>query len=71
MAVPQSRFGSHFGLATGRYDAHSDSCSESIEEEEETGAEAEWGLQKGMELFEISAKDDTGIALREKVTNLR
>ncbi|KIY73006.1 ras-domain-containing protein [Cylindrobasidium torrendii FP15055 ss-10] len=61
-AVPQSRFGSHFGLAAGRYDSHSDSCSESIEEEEEAGAETEWGLQKGMELFEISAKDDTGIA---------
>ena len=25
--------------------------------------ESEWGLEKGMELFEVSAKDDTGVSL--------
>lgn len=32
------------------------------EEEEETdeASDQEWGLNKGMELFEVSAKDDIG-----------
>ncbi|KAH8830609.1 P-loop containing nucleoside triphosphate hydrolase protein [Flagelloscypha sp. PMI_526] len=41
--------------------------SDSIEEEDEDGLgrmhdnEGEWGLERGMELFEVSAKDDMGI----------
>ena len=29
-------------------------------EEDETAEEEEWGLEKGMSLFEVSAKDDIG-----------
>jgi hypothetical protein len=58
---PQSRFGSHFGRHTGGYDA-ADSSSNSINEDEEELEfdDQEWGLHKGMELFEVSAKDDLG-----------
>ncbi|KIK65616.1 hypothetical protein GYMLUDRAFT_39108 [Collybiopsis luxurians FD-317 M1] len=59
-SVP-SRFGSHFGGQAGGYDKLHDSCSNSIEEEEECPQEQEWGLSKDMELFEVSAKDDLGI----------
>ncbi|XP_006460125.1 hypothetical protein AGABI2DRAFT_191893 [Agaricus bisporus var. bisporus H97] len=64
--TPQSsRFGSHFGFGGG-WDAHGDNSSNSIEEEDEYAVdpesdEGEWGLSKGMELFEVSAKDDVGI----------
>jgi len=59
----QSRFGSHFVTQNGGYNELHDSCSNSIEEEEEDAQqdEQEWGLTKGMELFEVSAKDDFGI----------
>ncbi|KAG1792432.1 P-loop containing nucleoside triphosphate hydrolase protein [Suillus plorans] len=59
----QSRFGSHFGRRAGGYDA-ADSSSNSINEDEEDFDvdDQEWGLHKGMELFEVSAKDDFGIA---------
>ncbi|KAJ2916464.1 hypothetical protein MD484_g3954, partial [Candolleomyces efflorescens] len=54
--TPQS---SRFGF--GGYD-NLDNSSNSIEEEEESPEEDwEWGLSKGMELFEVSAKDDLGI----------
>ncbi|KAG2013385.1 GTP-binding protein RAB5 [Coprinopsis cinerea AmutBmut pab1-1] len=54
--TPQS---SRFGF--GGYD-NMDNSSNSIEEEDESGDdEREWGLSKGMELFEVSAKDDFGI----------
>lgn len=55
--TPQSsRFGSHFG-----WNDHNDNSSNSIEEAEEDNEDAdEWGLSKGMELFEVSAKDDIG-----------
>lgn len=58
----QSRFGSHFGRHAGGYDA-ADSSSNSINEDEEDldVDDQEWGLHKGMELFEVSAKDDFGI----------
>ncbi|KAK1226046.1 hypothetical protein PQX77_011005 [Marasmius sp. AFHP31] len=57
-----SRFGSHFGIQTGGYNEILDNSSNSIEEEEEDAdEEQEWGLSKGMELFEVSAKDDQGI----------
>ncbi|KAF8974735.1 P-loop containing nucleoside triphosphate hydrolase protein [Flammula alnicola] len=60
--TPQSsRFGSHFSHAAGWID-HNDNSSNSIEEAEEgEDDEREWGLSKGMELFEVSAKDDIGI----------
>ncbi|KAI0299728.1 P-loop containing nucleoside triphosphate hydrolase protein [Multifurca ochricompacta] len=32
------------------------------EYDDDTGDEREWGLEKGMELFEVSAKDDSGIS---------
>lgn len=60
--TPQSsRFGSHFGHPVGRNE-NGDNSSNSIEEadENEDEDEREWGLSKGMELFEVSAKDDLG-----------
>ncbi|KAJ3880604.1 P-loop containing nucleoside triphosphate hydrolase protein [Lentinula edodes] len=58
----QSQYGSHFGFQNGGYNELHDSCSNSIEEEEEGQQdEQEWGLTKEMELFEVSAKDDLGI----------
>ena len=33
------------------------------DDEGETGEDEEWGLRKGMELFEVSAKDDSGALL--------
>ncbi|KAJ8522991.1 hypothetical protein ONZ45_g494 [Pleurotus djamor] len=62
-----ARFMSHFGFQAGGWNELSDaSNSNSIEEVDEEALadddlEAEWGLHKGMELFEVSAKDDTGI----------
>ncbi|KAK0498451.1 P-loop containing nucleoside triphosphate hydrolase protein [Armillaria luteobubalina] len=57
-----SRFGSHFGFAAGGWNEVTDSSnSNSIEEDDEGAAEEEeeeWGLSKGMELFEVSAKDN-------------
>ncbi len=59
-----SRFGSHFGFAAGGWNEVTDSSnSNSIEEDDEGAAEEEeeeWGLSKGMELFEVSAKDNLG-----------
>lgn len=54
--TPQS---SRFGF--GGYDNYLDNSSNSIEEEDESGDEEEWGLSKGMELFEVSAKNGLGI----------
>ncbi|PPR03884.1 hypothetical protein CVT26_000882, partial [Gymnopilus dilepis] len=62
--TPQSsRFGSHFGLNGVPWnDNNNDNSSNSIEEaEEDEEDDREWGLSKGMELFEVSAKDDIGI----------
>lgn len=59
----QSRFGSHFGFAAGGWNDTVESSSNSIEEDDEEDDpdnEEEWGLSKGMELFEVSAKDDLG-----------
>ncbi|KIM45946.1 hypothetical protein M413DRAFT_298340 [Hebeloma cylindrosporum] len=56
-----SRFGSHFGHAAvwnDNNDNSSNSIEEAVEDEED---DREWGLSKGMELFEVSAKDDIGI----------
>jgi GTPase SAR1 family protein len=57
--TPQSsRFGSHLAAA---WNDNNDNSSNSIEEaEEDEEDDREWGLSKGMELFEVSAKDDIG-----------
>ncbi|CAK5275796.1 unnamed protein product [Mycena citricolor] len=67
----RSRFGSHFGFQVGGW--HEDESrsnsngedegygGEEDEDEDAVGKGWEWGLSKGMELFEVSAKDDTGI----------
>ena len=43
----------------GSGDGSSNSLPED-EDEAETAEDQEWGLRKGMELFEVSAKDDCG-----------
>jgi hypothetical protein len=55
-----ARFGS-FGQNTAWND-NNDNSSNSIEEADEDANDdcPEWGLSKGMELFEVSAKDDIG-----------
>lgn len=59
--VQPSRFGSHFGLQTGGFVDSLDSSSNSVlEEEEDDEDDSEWGLEKGMSLFEVSAKDNYG-----------
>ncbi|KAF9224299.1 ras-domain-containing protein [Gyrodon lividus] len=58
----QSRFGSHFGRYAGGWNENAETSSNSLNEDEECEEECqEWGLHKGMELFEVSAKDDFGI----------
>ncbi|KAF8558982.1 ras-domain-containing protein [Imleria badia] len=52
----QSRFGSTFG----RWNETTESSSNSLDEDEAEDSQ-EWGLHQGMELFEVSAKDDLGI----------
>lgn len=61
--TPSSRFGSHYGPQAGGWNEFGDNSSNSINEEDEVvdDEEFEWGLTKGMELFEVSAKDDTGM----------
>ncbi|KAJ7179442.1 P-loop containing nucleoside triphosphate hydrolase protein [Mycena filopes] len=65
-ARQQSRFGSHFGFQAGGWSELQDSSSNSLNEDDENAAddaedEGEWGLRKGMELFEVSAKDNLGV----------
>lgn len=55
----QSRFGSHFGRHTGRWNENAETSSNSLDEDEAED-DQEWGLHQGMELFEVSAKDDSG-----------
>jgi hypothetical protein len=57
----QTRFGSHFGVQTGGWNEIVETRGSSLNEEEEDNQDyQEWGLHKGMELFEVSAKDDLG-----------
>jgi hypothetical protein len=61
-----SRFGPQFGARAGGWNDLGDGSSNSINEDEEymdvdDAGENEWGLRKGMELFEVSAKDDSGM----------
>lgn len=70
--TPQSsRFGSHFTQAAAWND-NNDNSSNSIEEADEDADEdyQEWGLSKGMELFEVSAKDDIGQIYYLRLTNI-
>lgn len=56
--TPQSsRFGSHLIHTPESIDNSSNSIEEA---EEDLDDDLEWGLSKGMELFEVSAKDDIG-----------
>ncbi|KAI6047047.1 P-loop containing nucleoside triphosphate hydrolase protein [Pisolithus marmoratus] len=57
----QPRYGSHFGRYGGNWNDTTETSSNSLLEDEEFEDDQEWGLQKGMELFEVSAKDDLGI----------
>lgn len=58
---PQTRFSGHFGVTTGYVETFETSSNSVSEEDPETpDDEQEWGLQKGMELFEVSAKDNMG-----------
>jgi small GTP-binding protein len=57
-------FASHFGLKTGGWNDTAENSSNSLNEDDEDAVadeEEEWGLHKGMELFEVSAKDNIGI----------
>lgn len=60
----QSRHGGSLGgYGPGPWNERSSSSTNSHLEEDEDPDDAddtEWGLEKGMELFEVSAKDDTG-----------
>ena len=64
-----SRF-SQFGPQSGGWIDGGETSSNSINEEDEDAVEenesGEWGLSKGMELFEVSAKDDTGACLHSR-----
>ncbi|KAH0839636.1 P-loop containing nucleoside triphosphate hydrolase protein [Lanmaoa asiatica] len=55
----QSRFGSHFGRYAGGWNENAETSSNSLDEDEAEDGQ-EWGLLQGMELFEVSAKDDFG-----------
>lgn len=65
LPVTNSRFGSHFGSKIGAtalvdgLDGSSNSVPEE-DEDDESGDDRSWGLEKGMSLFEVSAKDDYG-----------
>jgi hypothetical protein len=59
----QSQFRSHFGIKAGGWNELGETSSNSLnEDDEDDPAEdgGEWGLRKGMELFEVSSKDDSG-----------
>lgn len=59
---PQTRFSGHFGVTTSGYvDTLETSSNSAGEDDSETlDTDQEWGLHKGMELFEVSAKDNLG-----------
>ena len=57
---------SHYGTPSPSWLDSGESSSNSIQEDDENALEdgseeLEWGLSKGMELFEVSAKDDLGM----------
>jgi hypothetical protein len=61
----QHRFSGHFGGQTSAWTEIAETISNSLNEDEDEDAldmdDQEWGLHKGMELFEVSSKDDSGI----------
>jgi len=60
---PQNRYSGHYGGQAGGWNEIAETSSNSINEDEEDALDEddqEWGLHKGMELFEVSAKDDSG-----------
>jgi len=62
--TPQSsRFGSHLVNAVGMAESIDNSSISIDEADENADDDSEWGLSKGMELFEVSAKDDIGKTL--------
>jgi hypothetical protein len=66
----QSRFGSHFGVQTAGWNEIAETSGSSLNEEEEENHDCqEWGLHKGMELFEVSAKDDLGKCVSHEAVN--
>ncbi|KAI0091911.1 P-loop containing nucleoside triphosphate hydrolase protein [Irpex rosettiformis] len=56
----QTRFGGKIYYWNDKVDSSSSSHNEEDEDLYEADC-PEWGLQRGMELFEVSAKDDTGV----------
>ncbi|KAG6378429.1 P-loop containing nucleoside triphosphate hydrolase protein [Boletus reticuloceps] len=56
----QSRFGPNVGRYVGGWSDNAESSSNSLDEDEAEDGQ-EWGLHQGMELFEVSAKDNLGI----------
>lgn len=55
-----THFGSPLGYRNGGWNEIEDTSSNSINEDDEEEDDQEWGLHKGMELFEVSAKDAVG-----------
>lgn len=56
----QSRYGHHTSYSVGGSGASSSDSHLEDDEDLDDADEQEWGLERGMELFEVSAKDDTG-----------
>ena len=58
---PQSRFASPFSKHADGYLRMQDNAQKPRQEEDEDDDECSWGLERGMRLFEVSAKDDRGL----------
>ena len=56
----QSRYGHHTSYSLGGSGASSSDSHLEDDEDLDDADEQQWGLERGMELFEVSAKDDTG-----------
>jgi hypothetical protein len=69
--TPHSSRFSQYGPQSGAWTDNGETSSNSINEDDEDAigedGSDEWGLSKGMELFEVSAKDDTGTCLEKKI----
>ena len=61
-ARSSSRLESRFGYGATGYSAVADSNDDQPEEDDDEDEDSQdsWGLSRGMELFEVSAKDDVG-----------
>lgn len=71
-AIPPRPAHSRLGPPTGYvpWNEYGSSSSNSYQEDDEDADDAddrEWGLEKGMELFEVSAKDATGTSTQSTV----